>query len=110
MSTISPFQALELARTLRRFSGRGGGLDPLGELRGAFGLDDLSIQSDAEGGTTVGACKYISDKVYLQVESGSGDKSGAARLQLELAPNIKAESKIGQDATGGGGIFWEWEY
>lgn len=107
-SNISPTQALQMAQTLQRFSGGGQGLDPLGKLRSGFGLDDLSVDSDEEGGTTVGAGKYISDKVYLQV--GGGDKGGQAKVQVELTPNIKAESEVGQDARAGGGLFWEWDY
>ncbi len=108
-ASISPTQALQIAQTINRFSGGGGaGFDPLGQLRSGFGLDDLSVDSDGEGGTTVGAGKYIADNVYLQV--GGGNKGGEAKVQVELTPNIKVESKIGQESQAGGGIFWEWEY
>lgn len=107
-ASISPTQALQMAQTLQRFSGNGQGLDPLGKLRSGFGLDDLSVDSDEDGGTSVGAGKYISDKVYLQV--GGGNKGGEAKVQIELTPHIKAESEVGQDARAGGGVFWEWDY
>lgn len=108
---ISPTQALQLAQTLQRFSGRGGaGLDPLGALRSTIGLDDLSVDSSAEGGASIGAGKYIADDVYLEVDSGAAGKGGAAKVKVELTPNIKLESKVGQDSTAGGGLFWEWEY
>lgn len=107
-ANISPTQAIQMAQTLRRFSGGGQGLDPLGKLRTGFGLDDLSVDSNEEGGTSVGAGKYLSDDVYLQV--GGGDKGGEAKVQIELTPNIKVESEVGQDARAGGGLFWEWEY
>ncbi len=114
MEKISPFQAIQLARTLQRFSGKGSGPDPLGALRGATGLDDINVENSAEGGTTVGAGKYITDKVYLEVGSGSGTgtgkKSGAAKVQVELTPKVKLESKIGQDSEAGAGITWGWDY
>jgi translocation and assembly module TamB len=106
---MTAFEVVSLARTVARFSGKGGGPDPLGMLRGSVGLDNLDVESDEEGGTTIGAGKYISDKVYLEVESGSGDTGGGANLQVEITPNVKVESKAGQDASGGG-IFWQWEY
>lgn len=110
-SDITPTQALQLAQTLARFSGKGGaGLDPLGAIRSTIGLDDLSVDSSAEGGASVGAGKYLADDVYLEVDSGAGGKGGEAKVKVDLTPSIKAESKIGQDATAGGGIFWEWEY
>ncbi len=110
MEKISPFQAIQLARTLQRFSGKGSGPDPLGALRGATGLDDIDVENSAEGGTTVGAGKYITDKVYLEVGSGTGKKSGAAKVQVELTPKVKLESKIGQDSQAGAGVTWGWDY
>lgn len=111
MNKISPWQGVQLARTLRRFSGKGGdGFDPLSEIRGATGLDDLKVEMNDEGGATVGAGKYITDKVYLQVEAGTGKKGSATKLEIELSPQIKLESRVGQDAQGGAGIFWQKDY
>jgi translocation and assembly module TamB len=109
---ISPFQAVQLAQTIRRFSGQGGGsgLDPLGLLRSATGLDDISVEMDETGAANVGAGKYLADNVYLEVSKGKGDTSGEATIQIEVTPSINIESQIGQDAQGGGGIFWKKDY
>lgn len=111
MRKITPFQAAQLAQTFRRLSGQGGGgFDPLATLRETTGLDDLRFETDEAGGASVGAGKYLTDKVYLEFKKGSGEQSGAATLQFELTPNIKAESEIGQDAKAGGGVYWQWDY
>jgi len=111
MERITPFQAIQLAQTLQRFSGRGGGgLDPLGQIRSLTGLDDINVDTDADGETSVGVGKYLTDKVYLELQKGQGDSSGAASIQIEVTPNINVESKIGQDAQAGGGIFWKHDY
>lgn len=111
MANISPFQAVQLAQTLRRFSGQGGGgLDPVGQLRAVTGLDTLSVESDEDGETVVGAGKYLSDKVYLGVESGTGEAGGAATLEIELTPKVKLESRIGNDEQSGAGVLWQWDY
>ncbi len=113
MEDISPFQALQLAQTLARFSGQGGGagsFDPVGALRNITGLDDLRIETNEQGGASVGAGKYLTDEVYLEFESGTGNDSGNANVQIELTPNITLESEIGQDSTGGAGIFWKRDY
>lgn len=111
MDRITPFQAVQLTQTLQRFSGKGGGgLDPLGTLRNATGLDDISVDTDEAGETSVGVGKYLTDKVYLQLEKGKGDASGAASVQIEVTPSVNVESKIGQDAQAGGGIFWKHDY
>jgi len=111
MDKISPFQAMQLARTVQRFSGKGGSApDPLGMLRGATGLDDINVDSADDGSTTVGAGKYVTDKVYLEVQSGSAKNSGGAKVQVELTPKVKLESKVGQDSQAGAAITWGWDY
>jgi translocation and assembly module TamB len=111
VSDISPFQAIQLEQSLRRFSGKGGGgLDPLGALRSATGLDDLSVESTADEGTTVGAGKYITDKVYIGVQHGQSEASGAASIKVDITPNIAVDSRVGQDSQGGAGVSWHWDY
>lgn len=111
MSKITPFQAIQLAQTLQRFSGNGGGgFDPLSGLRTATGLDDISVETDESGDTSVGVGKYLTDKVYLQVKKGKAETSGAASIQVEVTPSIRVESEVGQDAQAGGGVFWKWDY
>lgn len=113
MGNISPFQAVQLTQTLQRFTGHGssgGGFDPVGLLRTTTGLDDLRFDADEDGNASVGAGKHLSDKVYLEVEASSADGSGSANIEIELTPNITLESEIGQDARGGAGIFWNWDY
>lgn len=111
MSTITPFQAIQLKNTLDRFSGRGGGgFDPLATLRSVTGLDDIRVDQDADEGPSVGVGKYLTDKVYMELEQGAGEASGAASLQIEVTPNIDVETEIGQDAQAGAGVTWSWDY
>lgn len=111
MSRISPFQAVQLAQTLQRFSGKGGGgFDALGQLRSLTGLDDISVDTDESGETNVGVGKYLTDKVYLEVERGKAENSGQASIQIEVTPSVNIQSEIGQDASAGGGIFWKRDY
>lgn len=109
-SKISPFQAVQLAQTIQRFSGKGGGFDPLALLRSTTGLDDISVETDESGETNVGVGKYLTDKVYLELEKGKAENSGAAVIQLEVTPSINVESRVGQDAQTGGGILWKHDY
>ncbi len=111
--TLSPFQAVQLAQSLQRFSGNGNAMtafDPLGALRSVTGLDDLRVELDEEGEATVGAGKYLSDKVYLEFETGQQEGSGNANIEVEVTPNITIESEVGQDAKAGAGVFWKWDY
>ena len=111
LSRITPFQAIQLKQTLDRFTGRGGnGFNPLGKLRDLTGLDDIRVDTDDEGEASVGVGKYLTEDVYLELEKGSGEASGTAKIQVEVAPSINLESKIGQDAQAGAGVTWKWDY
>ncbi len=111
VSKISAFQAIQLARTLRKFSGQGGdGFDPLHSLQEFTGLDDIRVDGAGTDDTTVGAGKYISDKVYLDVEQGTATGSTAASVEIEVTPNITVESKASQTGESDVGVFWEWSY
>ncbi len=110
-SNISPYQAVQLAQTLRRFSGKGGGgIDLLGTVRDLTGLDDIRVEGVGTEEATVGAGKYISDDVYLELETGAGENTGAASVQIELTPSVTVESKTGQNGDADVGVFWEWDY
>ena len=109
-SQISPFQAIQLSNTIRRFSGHGGGLDPIGELRNLTGLDDLRVEGGSGDDVTVGAGKYLTDKVYFEVETGNREEAGAAKVEIEITPSITVESKAGSNGNSGAGVFWEWDY
>ena len=111
LSSISPFQAIQLKQTLDRFTGRGGnGFNPLGKLRDLTGLDDIRVDTDDEGQASVGVGKYLTEDVYLELEKGAGEASGTAKIQVEVAPNVNLESEVGQDAQAGAGVTWKWDY
>ena len=110
---LSPLQAIQLTQSLQRLSGQaapGGGFDPVGTLRSATGLDDLTFELDDTGQASVGAGKYLSDNVYLEFETGADPGSSNANVEIEVTPNITIESEIGQDARTGAGVFWKWDY
>lgn len=112
MSQISPYQAVQLAQTLQRLAGKSGPalFDPMGIVLEATGLDDISVDVNDDGAATVGAGKYLNEKVYMEVKGGNAKESGKARIEIEVTPDISVESEVGQDAQGGGGIFWKRDY
>jgi translocation and assembly module TamB len=85
IGNLSAIQAVQLAASLNSLRGSGGGLNPLGKLRSASGIDRLRIlgADDATGrGTSLAAGKYISDDIYLEVVT---DARGFTATQLEVA-------------------------
>ncbi|USI74411.1 translocation/assembly module TamB domain-containing protein [Sphingomonas morindae] len=86
VTSLTPTQALQLAAALNSLRGSGGGgLNPLGKLRGASGLDNLSVlgaDKTTGRGTALSAGKYISNNIYVQVIS---DTRGFTQTQLTIA-------------------------
>jgi translocation and assembly module TamB len=110
-AAISPFQALQLASALNTLKG-GPGSDFMGQTRKLLGVDQLELKQ-SEGNkneTTLSAGKYLSEKVFLEVEKGIGNESDKARLEWEVTPNISVETEVGVNAEGGVGLKWKWSY
>jgi translocation and assembly module TamB len=98
---LSPTQAVQLAAALNSLRGGGGGLNPLGKLRSAAGVDQLRVLSadQSQGrGTAVGAGQYITDNIYLEVIT---DARGFTATQIEIALS-KALSILSQAGSFGG--------
>lgn len=108
LGSLSAFQALQLASAVATLAGRGGaGLAE--RIRQNTGLDDFDVSNDGEGGTTVGVGKYISDKVYTDVQIG--DQSNTEiNLNIDLSRRTRLRGQLGSDGSTGVGIFFEKDY
>lgn len=85
ITEISALQAVQVAASLSTLSGGGGGLNPLGQLRAATGIDRLRIlgADDTTGrGTAVAAGMYLSDDIYIELIT---DARGFTATQIEIA-------------------------
>ncbi|HYI49052.1 MAG TPA: translocation/assembly module TamB domain-containing protein [Allosphingosinicella sp.] len=85
VTQISALQAVQLAASLQSLSGGGGGLNPLGRLRSATGIDRLRIidADTATGrGTAVAAGMYLSDDIYVEIIT---DAKGYTATQIEIS-------------------------
>jgi translocation and assembly module TamB len=105
---LSPFQIARLAAAAAELAG-GGGTSLLDQIRGAAGLDDLDIVTDAEGNTAVTAGRYIQDNIYLGVEAGSGGTTKGT-INLDITEDLKAKGSIGSNGDSSVGIFYEKDY
>ena len=108
LTSISPFQAAQLAGAVATLAGRGGdGI--IARLRQGFGFDDLDLQGDGTGTTALKLGKYIGDKVYTDVTIGS-DGTSTLSLNLDLTPDVTVRGALGSDGTSGLGVFFEKDY
>lgn len=111
LSEIGPVEAGKLALALNSLRGVGGGFDAFGEVRDALSLDTLNYEGGkGDAGGKLKAGKYLSDDIYFEVEGGASENSGRARVEIEVLPNVSIEADTGQDANGGVGLKWRYNY
>jgi translocation and assembly module TamB len=85
VTELSALQVVQLGASLNSLRGGGGGLNPLGKLRGASGLSRLRVLGADERtgrGTALAAGAYISDDIYLELIT---DARGFTATQIEVA-------------------------
>ncbi|NNF71085.1 MAG: hypothetical protein HKN02_02690 [Rhodobacteraceae bacterium] len=108
LDTLSPLQAAQLAGAVATLAGRGGdGI--IARLRQNFGLDDLDVTSNEDGGTAVRAGKYISDNVYTDVTVDS-EGGSEVTLNLNISPSLTARGSVDEEGQTGIGLFFERDY
>ncbi|VWX51440.1 translocation/assembly module TamB domain-containing protein [Novosphingobium sp. 9U] len=101
VANLSAIQAVQLASSLNSLRGTGGGLNPLGKLRSAAGIDRLRILGPDETtgrGTSLAAGQYLTDDIYVELIT---DARGFTATQLEVSLN-KWLSVLSQ--AGGSGV------
>ncbi|MBD1206480.1 MAG: translocation/assembly module TamB domain-containing protein [Rhodobacteraceae bacterium] len=108
IDSLSALQAAQLASAVATLAGRGG-IGIVGRLREGFGLDDLDVETGAEGGATVRAGKYLSENVYSQIEVDDKGQS-QINLNLDVTDSITLRGSAGSTGGTGLGIFFEKDY
>ena len=101
VTNLSATEAIQLAAALNSLRGSGGGLNPLGKLRSATGIDRLEIlgADDTTGrGTALAAGKYITNNIYVSIIT---DARGFTATQLEVSLT-KALSVLSEAGSFGG--------
>jgi translocation and assembly module TamB len=100
VTELSALQVVQLGTSLNSLRGGGGGLNPLGRLRGASGLSRLRILGADERtgrGTAISAGFYISNDIYLELIT---DARGFTATQIEIALS-RALSILAQAGSAG---------
>ena len=97
VGNLSAIQAVQLAASLNSLRSTGGGLNPLGKLRAATGVDRLRIvgPNDETGqGTSLAAGQYITDDVYVELVTDARGFT-ATQLEISLTPALSILSQAG---------------
>jgi translocation and assembly module TamB len=107
--TLSPFQLAQLAAAAAELAGGGGGPGIMDQLRNATGLDDLDVVTAEDGSTAVRAGRYVSDRVYVDVQSDTRGVS-QAQVNYEINQSLSARAAVGTDGNTTLGLFFERDY
>lgn len=108
LSRISPLQGAMLANSLATL--QGGGIDALSPVRRAVGLDTLDVGGDVDTGAAVRAGKYVSERVYVEMQRGVTPESGRARVEVDLGNNLRGTSEVRETSQTGFGVEWRYDY
>jgi len=109
MGELSPLQLAQLAAAAAELVGGGGGGGLVDSLRGAAGLADLDVVTDAQGNVGVKAGTYIQDNVYLGVTAGANGQSKVT-INLDVTDDLTVKGAAGQDGNSSLGVFYERDY
>ncbi|WP_377297401.1 translocation/assembly module TamB domain-containing protein [Rhizobium sp. SGZ-381] len=108
MSRLSALQIAQLADAVTQLAG-GGSNSLLQTLRSGLGVDDLDINTDESGQTSVSVGRYINNRTYFQLEQGGSSGGAKASINLDVGRGVKLKGSAGSEG-GSAGVFYEREY
>jgi len=112
VANLSATQAIQLAAALNGLRGGGGGLNPMGKLQNASGVDRIGIVSGDEAsgrGTSLAVGQHISNNIYVEVIT---DPKGftATQLEISLSKALSLLSKTGTNAGSSANLRYSKDY
>lgn len=108
--SLSPLEAVNLAQGIRTLTnGKPGTTD---RIRDAVGLDVLRFEEgdteESAGAVSVG--RYVREGVYVGAKKSVDSDAGSVVVEIDLLPNVKVDTEVGQDGGTSTGITWEKKY
>ncbi|WP_150291197.1 translocation/assembly module TamB domain-containing protein [Sphingobium estronivorans] len=112
VANLSATQAIQLAAALNGLRGGSGGLNPMGKLQNASGVDRIGIVSGDEKsgrGTSLAVGQHISNNIYVEVIT---DPKGftATQLEISLSKTLSLLSKTGTNAGSSANLRYSKDY
>jgi autotransporter translocation and assembly factor TamB len=109
-SQISPFQAVQIARTLVTLSR---GLPEPGffdQLTRRLGLDELSVSTGSGDQMVIVLGKYLAEGVYVTVNQALEDELGTIGIETDLALGFHLQAEAGGRQEALLGLQWRHDY
>jgi autotransporter translocation and assembly factor TamB len=112
-SSISPYQAFQIASAARQLSGGISGPGFMYQMRQAVGVDTLEWREGAEAGdaSSVAAGKYLTPALYIEVNRSLDEKGGTGMMaEFDVTRHISVETSTGPEMRPGIGVNWKNDY
>ena len=112
VANLSATQAIQLAAALNGLRGGSGGLNPMGKLQGATGIDRIGIVGGDEQtgrGTSLAVGQRISNDIYVEIITDSRGFT-ATQLEIALSKTLSLLSKTGTNAGSSANLRYSKDY
>lgn len=109
VSDMTPIQGLQLARALAMMSGTFEGMPFFSGPSRLPLVDTVDFQMGEEG-PTVGVGKYVSDRIFVELQQGNGAETNRFKVQIDATQHIAVESDVGANNQAGLGVFFKFNY
>ncbi len=112
-SSITPYQAYQIAAAARQLSGGLTGPGFMYNVRQTVGVDTLEWREGAGEGeaSSVAAGKYFTPALYVEVNRSLDEKGGTGMTaEYEVSKHFSIESSTGPQMRPGIGINWKRDY
>jgi translocation and assembly module TamB len=111
LTDITPMQALQLVRVAEMLRGGGSGRSIFaGDVRSPR-LDHFDVKpGGASGETSVVAGQYVTEKIYVELEQGSGREASKVQVEAQLSPQFSLKGTAESAGGNGLGLFWKRDY
>jgi len=112
-SSISPYQAIQIASAARQLAGGMNGPGFVYRMRQAVGIDTLEFREGATGddATSLAAGKYITPALYVEVSRSLDEKGDTGMMaEYELSEHFSVETSTGPKMRPGIGVTWKNDY
>jgi translocation and assembly module TamB len=112
VAELSAIQAVQLAASLNSLRAAPGGLNPLGVLQSATGLDRLRIlnaDEQAGRGTAISLGQYITNDVYVEIITDARGYT-ASQIEISLTPALSILSQLSSYGTSNVSVRYRKDY
>lgn len=106
-ANLSPFKIAQMASSLARLAGTGGGATE--SARNKLGVDTLDLRTDEDGKAELGAGAYVAENVYTDVTVNTQGET-EFHLNLDVNDNLTLRGTMDSQGDSGLGVYFQRDY